>query len=65
MLYKLKNEHIPNILVFYRGASNLQKEYELSNVLNDYIVLNKNNILKENDMKGLEIYLNISPILSY
>ena len=58
MLYKLKNEHIPNILVFYRGASNLQKEYELSNVLNDYIVLNKNKILKENDMKGLEIYLN-------
>ena len=59
MLYKLKNEHIPNILVFFNRASKLQKEFQVSNVLNDYIVLIKNNLLKDNDMKGLEIYLNM------
>lgn len=59
MLYKLKNEHIPNILVFFNRAIELQKEYEVSNGLNDFVVLNKNNLLKDNDMKGLEIYLNM------
>ena len=58
MMYKLNNVYIPNILVFYNRTSNLQKEFEISNTQNDFIVLNKNNILKENDMKGLEIYLN-------
>ena len=57
MIYKLKNELIPNILLFYKKVSNIGKDFEV--VVNDFILLNKNNIHISNDMKGLEIYLNI------
>ena len=59
MMYKLNNVYIPNILLFYNRTANLQKEFEISNTQNDFVVLKKNNVLKENDMKGLEIYLNM------
>ena len=57
MIDKLKKELIPNILSFYKKASKFGKDFEV--VVNDFILLNKNNLQSENDMKGLEIYLNI------
>ena len=58
MFIKLKNELIPNIILFYKKTAKLEREYEM-NTLNDFIVLNKQNISIENDMKGLEVYLDI------
>ena len=67
MFSKLKNELIPNIILFYNKTSKL--EYEMiSNTFIDFIVLNKQNkqnILKDNDMKGLEIYLNTLRLYTY
>ena len=56
MLYKLKNELIPNILLFFIKASKLDKEYKIPSNFKDSLLLNRKQIL---NMKGLEIYLNI------
>ena len=59
MLVRLRNTLIPNILLFYYKTSKLKKGYDISNIVNDSVLLNKQNIVKDNDMRGLEIYLNI------
>ena len=59
MFVRLKNTLIPNILLFYYKTAKLQKGYEISNIANDNVILCKQNAIKENDMRGLEIYLNI------
>ena len=61
MFVRLKNTLIPNILLFYYKTAKLQKGYEISNIANDTVMLSKPNpnAVKENDMRGLEIYLNI------
>ena len=59
MLVRLRNTLIPNILLFYYKTSKLQKGYDISNIVNDSVILNKQNIVKNNDMRGLEFYLNI------
>ena len=71
MYYKIKYELIPNIILFYNKTSKLEHEM-MSNTFIDFIVLNniqniqnKQNILKENDMKGLEIYLNTLRLYTY
>ena len=58
MFHKLKDELIPNILLFFYKTSVLGKEINISDNLKDFITLNKQSLLTENYMKGLEIYLN-------
>ena len=58
MLVRLRNTLIPNILLFYYKTSKLQKGYDISKIVNDSVILNKQNIVKDNDMRGLEFYLN-------
>ena len=59
MFVRLRNTLIPNIMLFYYKTAKLQKGYEISNIANDNAILNKQNAIKDNDMRGLEIYLNI------
>ena len=56
----LKNEIIPNILLFYYKTSKFVKEYEFSKN-----IITLQNILKINNMKGLEIYLNMLRLKLY
>ena len=59
MFVRLKNTIIPNILLFYYKTGKIQKGYEISNILNDSALQIKQSLIKDNDMRGLEIYLNI------
>ena len=56
----LKNEIIPNILLFYYKTNKFVKEYEISKN-----IITLQNILKVNNMKGLEIYLNMLRLKVY
>ena len=65
MFCKLKKELIPNISLFYYNFSQLGKEIEISNIINDFMLLNKQNKPLEKEMKGLEIYLNMLRLKAY